>query len=137
MVREGRITPEQAAVHPQRSIVTRVVGVERSVDVDVAPLDLQPGDRLLLCSDGLTGMVGSETIADALRSNADPDAAAARLIEAANAGGGEDNITVLVLDVLDDGTPVAPSSITAAIGTAAAVTTAAPERDPAPVVAAA
>ncbi len=57
LVREGRLTADEAAVHPQRSIITRALGVDASVEVDVYPVELVPGDRLLLCSDGLTGMV--------------------------------------------------------------------------------
>ena len=63
LVREGRLTADEAAVHPQRSIITRALGVDASVEVDVYPVELAPGDRLLLCSDGLTGMVQAETIA--------------------------------------------------------------------------
>jgi protein phosphatase len=102
LVREGRLTADEAAVHPQRSIITRALGVDASVEVDVYPVELAPGDRLLLCSDGLTGMVQAETIAGTLRREEDPARAAAALIDAANVAGGEDNITAVVVAVTDD-----------------------------------
>ncbi len=102
LVREGRLTADEAAVHPQRSIITRALGVDASVEVDVYPVELAPGDRLLLCSDGLTGMVQAETIAATLRREEDPARAAAALIDAANVAGGEDNITAVVVAVTDD-----------------------------------
>lgn len=99
MVREGRITAEEAEHHPQRSIVTRALGVDDSVQVDTETMDIAEGDRFLLCSDGLTGMVGGDTIAQVLGEESDPGAAAERLIELANASGGEDNITVVIVDI--------------------------------------
>ncbi|MGZ4690018.1 MAG: Stp1/IreP family PP2C-type Ser/Thr phosphatase [Acidimicrobiia bacterium] len=103
LVREGRLTEEQAAVHPQRSIITRALGVEGNVEVDVYPVALQPGDRLMLCSDGLTTMVRPNDIAAVLRQESDPTRAANLLVDAANAAGGEDNITTIVIDIEDDG----------------------------------
>jgi serine/threonine protein phosphatase PrpC len=102
LVREGRLTADEAAVHPQRSIITRALGVDASVDVDVYPVELAPGDRLLLCSDGLTGMVQADEIAATLRREDDPTRAATQLVDAANAAGGEDNITVVVVAVTDE-----------------------------------
>ncbi len=102
LVREGRLTADEAAVHPQRSIITRALGVDASVEVDVYPVELVPGDRLLLCSDGLTGMVQPDDIAATLRRESDPARAAAQLVDAANAAGGEDNITVVVVAVTDE-----------------------------------
>ena len=102
LVREGRLTADEAAVHPQRSIITRALGVDASVEVDVYPVALVPGDRLLLCSDGLTGMVQPDDIAAALRRESDPTRAATQLVDAANAAGGEDNITVVVVAVTDE-----------------------------------
>ncbi len=106
-MREGRLTADEAAVHPQRSIITRALGVDASVEVDVYPVELAPGDRILLCSDGLTGMVQSDAIAATLRREDDPTRAANQLVDAANAAGGEDNITVVVVAVTDE-TPVRP-----------------------------
>lgn len=115
LIRDGRLTPEQAAVHPQRSIITRALGVDSRVDVDVYSLVLQPNDRVMLCSDGLTSMVRTGHIAELLRRESDPTAAANALVDAANAAGGEDNITVVVLDCTPDGVDPLPSSVAAAI----------------------
>ena len=102
LVRDGRLTADEAAVHPQRSIITRALGVDESVEVDLYPVELEPGDRLLLCSDGLTGMVPPELIGAELRGEDDPARAAADLVDIANAAGGEDNITVVIVAVVDD-----------------------------------
>jgi serine/threonine protein phosphatase PrpC len=102
MVREGRLSPEEAGTHPQRSILTRVLGVEEEVSVDELTLDLHAGDRLLLCTDGLTSMVGRDRIQQILEAEREPQAACDKLIDAANRAGGEDNITVIVLDFLED-----------------------------------
>ena len=88
LIDEGRITPEEAASHPQRSLLLRAID-GTAVELDTSLHDARAGDRYLLCSDGLTGVVSTETIRDTLRGTADPDQAAARLIEAANAGGGD------------------------------------------------
>jgi hypothetical protein len=102
LVREGRLSPEEAAHHPQRAIITRALGVDPEVEVDTYRIDLRPGDRLLLCSDGLTNMVDDNAIAGLLRRQRDPQKAAAALVDAANRAGGDDNITCVVLDVLGD-----------------------------------
>jgi PPM family protein phosphatase len=112
LIDEGQITKEEAASHPQRSIITRAIGVARDVDVDSMTLDLQPGDQILLCSDGLTGVVSDEDIRDALsRDDDDEDTIIASLIDKANAGGGPDNITVVLLRYDPDG-PGHPSTTT-------------------------
>jgi serine/threonine protein phosphatase PrpC len=111
--REGRITAEQAAVHPQRSILTRALGIEPGVAIDREERDLVHGDRLMLCSDGLHALVSEPVIEQILMSVADPMAAADALIVAANEAGGDDNITALVIDVFADGEgpePVAAAS---------------------------
>ena len=108
MVRDGRLTREQAAHHPQRSIITRALGVDPGVDVDVEPIELQDGDRLLLCSDGLTTMVPQDQIEEILRGTPDPGVAADQLIDAANAAGGDDNITAVVADFVPDEEGAAP-----------------------------
>jgi len=105
MVRGGELTPEQAEVHPQRSVITRALGIEPGVEVDMYPIELEEGDRVLLCSDGLTGMVRTEEIAAILQREPDPQRAANTLVDAANKAGGEDNITVVILDVVADGSP--------------------------------
>ena len=99
LVRQGSLTEAEAAVHPQRSIITRALGPEPSVEVDVETHSLDAGDVLLLCSDGLTGMVGdADLLAIVERSNS-LAAAAKELVDAANAAGGKDNITVLLARV--------------------------------------
>jgi protein phosphatase len=104
MVMEGKLLPEEAERHPQRSILTRALGVDEEIEPDTLTLDpVLPGDRLLLCTDGLTGMVDTERIEDVLQSEPDPQRAAETLIDHANAAGGDDNITVLVLDFIEDG----------------------------------
>ena len=116
LIRDGKLTEEQASVHPQRSIITRALGVDSTVDVDVYSLILQPNDRVMLCSDGLTSMVRANGIAEILRREPDPTAAANALVDAANEAGGDDNITVLVLDARADGVDPLPRSVAAAIG---------------------
>lgn len=107
-VRQGRITADEAAVHPQRSVITRALGIDDAVRIDTMRVVPSAGDRLLLCSDGLTGSVSDADIAATLRDVADPDEAAQTLIEQANAGGGDDNITAVVVDVVDDPVPSSP-----------------------------
>jgi protein phosphatase len=103
LLRDGRITEAEAEVHPQRNIVTRVLGVYDEVDVDLWPVDPVRGDRIVLCSDGLFNEVKADQITAVLRRLADPQDAAAELVRLANEGGGRDNTTVVVLDVVDDG----------------------------------
>lgn len=97
MVRRGQLTPEQAAAHPHRSVITRALGTEREVEVDLIDLDLQEGDRVLFCSDGLSGMVDDDRLAEVLGQGEDPQAVADALVRAALKGGGEDNITAVVV----------------------------------------
>jgi PPM family protein phosphatase len=100
LVRRGRLTPEQAAIHPERSILTRAVGLDPRVLVDTPdPVGLRPGDQVLLCSDGLTEAVADDRIAELLSAGADGETACRSLIDAANAAGGPDNITVVLIRV--------------------------------------
>jgi PPM family protein phosphatase len=100
LVRRGRLTPDQAAIHPERSILTRAVGLDPRVPVDTPdPLELVPGDQVLLCSDGLTEAVPDSRIAELLSTSPDGDAACRALIDAANDAGGPDNITVVLIRV--------------------------------------
>src|SRR4051794_1269235 len=99
MVSEGQLTEEEASVHPQRSVITRSLGVEDRVQVDEGAVEVRDGDRILLCTDGLTGMVSEEEIETTLKRAPDPQAAADQLVAAANKAGGLDNITAVVLDV--------------------------------------
>jgi protein phosphatase len=103
LVRDGRITRQEADVHPQRNIVTRVLGPYEAIDIDVWPVDAVRGDRVVLCSDGLSGEVGEDQISAVLRRLEDPSEAATELVRLANEAGGRDNITVIVVDVVDDG----------------------------------
>jgi protein phosphatase len=103
LLRRGELTAAQAAVHPQRNLITRVLGTEDEVEVDVWQLVPYAGDRFLLASDGLFGEVPDERIAPVLRTEADPQVAAHKLVDMARAAGGSDNITVVIVDVVDDG----------------------------------
>lgn len=95
----GRIDAAEAELHPQRNVVTRSLGSGEPLDIDWWSLDLRPGDRWLLCSDGLVKEVGPDRIADLLRSEVAAQQAADRLVQLALDGGGRDNITVVVVDV--------------------------------------
>jgi protein phosphatase len=110
LVQSGVLTPEEAERHPQRSAITRAVGTESAIDVDVFTAPAELGDVVLLCSDGLTDMLSEDEIAASLLdADRDPDAAAQLLVRAANARGGEDNITVVLFELVegDPETPVA------------------------------
>jgi PPM family protein phosphatase len=100
LVRQGRLTPEEAAHHPQRSVVTRAVGLDPDLEVDTPPpLELVVGDQLMLCSDGLTDAVDDARLAEILGAGLDGQSTCQALIAAANAAGGPDNITVVLLRV--------------------------------------
>ena len=103
LVRSGKLSPEEAEDHPQRSIVTRALGTDPDVDVDTFQIEAKPGDLFLLCSDGLTTMVDGATILREIERNRDDlHAAAKALVRAANRGGGEDNITVVFFEIAGD-----------------------------------
>jgi PPM family protein phosphatase len=99
LVRSGRLTPEEADTHPQRSVITRALGTDREVDVDTFTVEAAPGDVFLLCSDGLTTMVDDEEVSQTVASADTLDQAAKGLVKAANRAGGEDNITVVLFEV--------------------------------------
>jgi protein phosphatase len=100
LVRRGELSLGEAQVHPQRSVITRALGTDPDVDVDTFAVDAQPGDIFLICSDGLSSMVDSHAIEEILRKNrADLAGASKALIQAANRGGGEDNITAVLFAV--------------------------------------
>ncbi|MFW5415452.1 Stp1/IreP family PP2C-type Ser/Thr phosphatase [Nocardiopsis sp. CNT-189] len=104
LVDEGKITEEEVATHPQRSLLLRALDGRSQVDPDISVSEAAVGDRYLLCSDGLSGVVSAETIKETLLGEAVPEAAARRLIDLANRGGGPDNITAVVADVIDTAT---------------------------------
>jgi serine/threonine protein phosphatase PrpC len=96
LVRSGRITPEEADSHPQRSVITRALGTDRKVDVDTFTVQAESDDLFLICSDGLTTMVDDEEIRDLVTRAGDLEQAGKGLVKAANKAGGEDNITVVL-----------------------------------------
>jgi protein phosphatase len=103
LMKSGKLSPEEAETHPQRSVITRALGTDPDVDVDTYTFSTQPGDIFLLCSDGLTSMVGEETILEMIeRNRGDLERAARELVKAANRGGGEDNITVVAFEIGDE-----------------------------------
>jgi PPM family protein phosphatase len=132
LVRTGRLTEAEAAVHPHRSVITRALGTEADVEVDTLTIDLRAGDLVLICSDGLSAMVRDEEIVLLLeQAGADPHAAAEALVAAANRAGGEDNVTVVLFELVD-GEPVvriAPPESDGRETTAESVTPAAPAND--------
>jgi PPM family protein phosphatase len=99
LVRSGRLSAEEAEMHPQRSVITRAIGTEPDVDVDTFTIPARPGDLFLLCSDGLTDMIPDREILSILDGSDDLDAAARALVDAANTAGGEDNITVVLFQM--------------------------------------
>jgi serine/threonine protein phosphatase PrpC len=102
LVRSGRLSPEEADVHPQRSVITRALGTDPDVDVDTFTVETRPGDVFMICSDGLTSMVDDRAILKLVEQHrSDLEQAARALVKAANDGGGEDNITVVVFEIVD------------------------------------
>ena len=102
LLRSGRLSPEEAVTHPQRSVITRAVGTDPDVDVDSFTVDGREGDVFLICSDGLTDMIGDETILELVERHSDDlDRATKSLVAAANRGGGEDNVTVVAFSLTD------------------------------------
>src|SRR5579862_8319715 len=108
-VRQGQLTEAEAAVHPHRHILTRALGVSSDVDVDLWELHLHPGDRILLCSDGLTNELGDDRIGDVLSTVRDPRNAARSLVKAAIDHGGSDNVTVVIVDVVSSDKAAGPA----------------------------
>ena len=98
-VAAGKLTPEEAVNHPQRHMITRCLGLTRFVNIDEITIDVETGDRFLLCTDGLNSMVDNDAIRQGLTEET-PDAAVWKLVEMANAAGGQDNITVIVADAV-------------------------------------
>jgi serine/threonine protein phosphatase PrpC len=103
MIRRGQLTEAEARYHPNRSVITRALGTDPNMFADTYEFEAEPGDRLLLCSDGLTGMIEDGMIAEILEQYRTPDVAARMLIDAANDAGGHDNISVVVIDIEGSG----------------------------------
>src|SRR5919198_2048635 len=102
LVRTGRLSPEEAEGHPQRSVITRALGTDSDVEVDTFSIATRPGDLFLICSDGLSSMVDDQTILEiAERYRNDLDETVKALLAAANLAGGEDNITVVLFEITD------------------------------------
>lgn len=98
LTKSGQLSPEEAAKHPRRNVLTRALGTDRDVEVDVLSFDWRPGDRLLLCSDGLSGLVEHEKLVGTLEARgAGLDAQADKLISLALEAGGDDNVTVVLV----------------------------------------
>ncbi len=102
LMRSGRLTAEEAESHPQRSVITRALGTDAEVDVDTFTVEARAGDVFLLCSDGLTTMVGDDEILDLVSGARTLEQAAKALVKAANRSGGEDNVTVVLFAVEPD-----------------------------------
>ena len=120
LVRRGELTEQEASEHPQRSIITRALGPEPDVEIDLLTHRAQDGDVLLLCSDGLTGMIGEDEVAGILRAAGGLGDAGRQLVHAANEAGGRDNITVVLFRV-EDVVAGAPSAAAVPAPSAAAV----------------
>jgi PPM family protein phosphatase len=118
LVRSGKLSPEEAETHPQRSVITRALGTDPDVDVDTFSIPTRPGDLFMLCSDGLTSMVEDDLILSTVEKHRDDlQTAAKALIRAANKGGGEDNITVVFFEIGDDaGEPLEETAQYPAVG---------------------
>lgn len=99
LVQNGGITVEQARTHPQRHILTRALGGPEIPEVEIIRIPIKPGERFLLCTDGLTGPITDQALAEAMKQAGDPQALADQLVSQANAKGGPDNITVMVIEV--------------------------------------
>lgn len=118
LVDEGRITAEEADHHPQRNLITNSLDGREDIDLDLSVRETRAGDRYLLCSDGLSGVVSEDTLRETLLEEADTDAAADRLVELALKGGGPDNITAIVADIVEVETKP-PSAVPVTVGAAA------------------
>jgi PPM family protein phosphatase len=139
LLRQGKITPEEAADHPQRSVITRALGPEPAVEIDTRSYSARTGDVYLLCSDGLTTMVSEQRLTEILHAHSDLREAGEALIAAANEAGGRDNITVVLFRLEDPAAAIGakapaelPTETQAAVDEAAATAdaTGAPARGP-------
>jgi protein phosphatase len=99
MVKTGELNRNEARVHPNKNIITRAVGANETLEPDFFEVNLEDGDTVLMCSDGLTNMLEDEEIERIIRENDDPDAAAGTLVKCANENGGKDNIAIIIIKV--------------------------------------
>ena len=120
LVDEGRISADDVSTHPQRSLLLRALDGRTMAEPDLSVHESLPGDRYLLCSDGLSGVVSDETLRDTLSTIEDPEVATRQLIDLAIHGGGPDNITCIVADVVDTATTRLPLTTTPVLAGAAA-----------------
>jgi serine/threonine protein phosphatase PrpC len=119
LVRSGKLSPEEAETHPQRSVITRALGTDADVDVDTFSVEVAPGDVFMLCSDGLTTMVGDDRIVDVVaRHRDDLERAAKELIADANRSGGEDNVTIVFFEIVEHGAELGETARMPAVGEA-------------------
>jgi PPM family protein phosphatase len=132
LVDEGKITEDDVATHPHRSLLLRALDGRTVAEPDLNTIETLPGDRFLLCSDGLSGVVTEQTLRQTLNSVRDPDKAALQLVELAIRGGGPDNITVIVADVMDTQASALPPTFTPVLAGAAAAGAPAPTRKSSP-----
>ena len=102
LVDSGAITPEEARNHPERNIITKALGTEPTEEYDIYEFEVREGDRILLCSDGLTDMLYDEDIKNIVLSQPDPEEALTALVEKAKENGGKDNITVVLIGIRED-----------------------------------
>jgi protein phosphatase len=135
LLRGGKLTEEEALEHPQRSVITRALGIEPIVEIDTWTYPLRPADIVLICSDGLTSMIPEQQVKDAIMQSRSLGEAADRLITEANAAGGRDNITVVLFRVEDAGAVELdqPTTIAPAVTTPPGAPTNTPASAPAPV----
>ncbi|MBA3788205.1 MAG: Stp1/IreP family PP2C-type Ser/Thr phosphatase [Actinobacteria bacterium] len=117
LLKSGRLSPEEALSHPQRSVITRAIGTEPDVDVDTFTVDARTGDLFLLCSDGLTDMITDDEILALVEKGGDLDRAARQLVQAANRSGGGDNITVVVFEIAEGSDGVETQQLPAPVET--------------------
>ena len=130
LVEGGLLTPEEAERHPQRSAITRALGTEPTVEVDVFRVEAVPGDLFLICSDGLSSMVDDDELASVIgEAEGEPARAAEGLVAAANANGGQDNITVVLFEIVEGDPDEQPPEVTVASAAIRDQTPAAPAVD--------
>jgi protein phosphatase len=99
MVKTGELNRSEARIHPNKNIITRAMGANLTVEPDFFEVNLEDGDTVLMCSDGLTNMLEDETIERIIRENDNPETAAETLVRCANQNGGKDNIAIIIIKV--------------------------------------